>query len=138
MADLSQRPRVLGIHHLKFAASNLDVSIAWYERVLGATRISTLDHIRADGSRFAVICKMVDWAGLFLELRQAQDRARKDRGWDPVTLSVPGKQDLLNWIDCLDRWGTTPSPLLTGVRGWLLVFEVSDLLVIFNQVDPGG
>ena len=127
MADLSQhpRPRVLGVHHLKFAVSNLDVSIAWYERVVGARRVPSLDHLRSDGSRFAVVCEMTDWSGLFLELRQTQSQAQKDRGWDPVTLSVRGKEDLLRWIDWLDRWGTTHSPLLTGIRGWLLVFEVS-------------
>ena len=55
MGDISQRtrPRVLGVHHLKFAVSNLDVSLAWYERVVGAKRVPNLDHIRKDGSRFA-------------------------------------------------------------------------------------
>lgn len=128
-ATQRSRPRVLGVHHLKFAVSNLDVSIAWYERVMGARRIPSLDHVRADGSRFAAVCEMTDWNRTYLELRQHEVQAQKDRGWDPVTLSVRGRQDLLDWITWLDRWGTTHSPLLVGVRGWLLVFEVSDYSV---------
>ena len=126
MDGLSQRfrPKALGVHHLKFAVSNLDVSLAWYERVVGARRVAALDHIRNDGTRFAAICEMPDWSGLFLELRQTEAQALKDRGWDPITLSVQGKHDLVHWIHWLDRWGTTHSPLLTGMRGWLLVFEV--------------
>lgn len=73
------RPRVLGIHHLKFPVSNLSLSLAWYERVLGAQRISALDHFRPDGDRFAVVCEMQDWAGLFLELRDNAVKALDDR-----------------------------------------------------------
>jgi hypothetical protein len=126
MSDISQRPRprILGVHHLKFAVSNLDVSLAWYERVVGAKRVPNLDHIRKDGSRFAAVCEMSEWSRLFLELRETAEQALKDRGWDPVTLSVQGREDLVRWIDWLDRRGTTHSPLLSGVRGWLLVFEV--------------
>jgi hypothetical protein len=118
------RPPILGIHHIKFAVSNLSVSLAWYERVVGAKRIPHLDHIRSDGTRFAAVCEMPEWSGLYLELRQTSDQAFKERGWDPVTLSVQGREDLIRWIEWLERWQTVHSPLLTGVRGWLLVFEV--------------
>lgn len=92
------RPQVLGIHHWKFAVSNLSLSLAWYERVLGAHRINSLDHFRSDGSRFAVICEMKDWGGVFLELRENAVKALDDRGWDPVTLAVRKKRDLEGWI----------------------------------------
>jgi hypothetical protein len=118
------RPQVLGIHHLKFAVSNLSLSVAWYERVLGAQRIGSLDHFQADGARSAVICEMKDWAGMFLELRENAVKALDDRSWDPVTLVVKDRQDLCSWVKWLDMCGTQHSAILTGMRGWLIVFEV--------------
>lgn len=131
------RPQVLGIHHLKFAVSNLSLSLAWYERVLGAHRISSLDHLQADGARFAVICEMKDWAGLFLELRENASKALNDRSWDPVTLAVKNRQDLHLWVKWLDLCGTQHSEVLTGMRGWLIVFEVwlFSLLASWVSVD---
>lgn len=87
--------------------------------------MAALDHLRSDGSRYAAILEMTDWGGLYLELRQTSQQAVKDRGWDPITLTVRNKDDVLRWIAWLDRWGTTHSPLMTGARGWILVFEVS-------------
>lgn len=123
--DMSpQRPQILSLHHIKFAVSNLDVSLAWYERVLGAHRINTLDHIRTDGSRYAAICQLEEWSRLFLELRQNPDQARKSREWNIVTLSVAARRDLVSWSRWLDEWRSTHSPIFAGRRGWLMVFEV--------------
>jgi hypothetical protein len=97
-----------------------------YERVLGAHRISTLDHFQPSGTRYAVICEMPDWAGgLFLELRENAAKALDDRSWDPITLAVADRRALLLWVRWLDVCGTRHSPVLTGLRGWLIVFEVS-------------
>jgi hypothetical protein len=68
---------------------------------------------------------MPDWAGgLFLELRENAAKALNDRSWDPVTLAVADRRELLLWVRWLDVCGTRHSPVLTGLRGWLIVFEV--------------
>ena len=68
---------------------------------------------------------MPDWAGgLFLELRENAAKALDDRSCDPVTLAVADRRALLLWVRWLDVCGTRHSPILTGLRGWLIVFEV--------------
>lgn len=49
-------------------------------------------------TRFAVVCEMRDWAGLFLELRENALKALDDRCWDPVTLAVESRHDLQVWL----------------------------------------
>ena len=36
------RPRIEGIHHLKFTVSDLDRSLDFYEKALGALRLAKL------------------------------------------------------------------------------------------------
>ena len=123
-SSYSGRPQILGIHHLTFAVSNPSISLAWYERVLGARHVSSLDHIDANGARFSAVCQMSCWGGLLLELRQNTAQAAKDYGWDSVTMSIAGKKELMQWMAWLDLCGTAHSPVFVGVRGWILVFQV--------------
>lgn len=92
---------------------------------MGAHRISSLDHVDGGGDRFAVVCEMREWNGQFLELRENATKALDDRKWDPITLAVGSRQDLMLWLRWLDLCGTKHSAVLTGLRGWLVVFEVS-------------
>lgn len=124
------RPAILGVHHIKLAVSNPTISIAWYERVLGARHITALDHVDTIGARFSAVCQMSCWGGLLLELRQNAVQATKDRGWDILTMSIAGRRELLQWIAWLDLCGTEHSPALVGVRGWILVFQVSLIHVL--------
>jgi hypothetical protein len=65
---------------------------------------------------------------MFLELRENAVKALDDRSWDPVTLVVKDRQDLCSWVKWLDMCGTQHSAILTGMRGWLIVFEVCTVL----------
>jgi hypothetical protein len=78
---------------------------------------------------------MKDWAGMFLELRENPAKALDDCSWDPVTLVVKDRQDLCVWLEWLDMCGTQHSTILTGMRGWLMVFQVCTVLELDPQED---
>lgn len=120
-----QRPPIDGIHHLKVPVSDLDASLAFYERALGAERIPEADHFRPSGALFAVICR-VPGLGTLLELRLHPVRALLQRGFDPVTMLVPGVADLEEWGRHLDDLGVAHSPVLTGIQAWLMVVPDPD------------
>ncbi|MDX6393596.1 MAG: hypothetical protein QOJ73_4659, partial [Streptosporangiaceae bacterium] len=53
-----ETPEVAGLHHIQFPVSDLDASIAWFERVLGARHHPAFDHHDADEVRYAVILEV--------------------------------------------------------------------------------
>jgi catechol 2,3-dioxygenase-like lactoylglutathione lyase family enzyme len=118
-------PKILGIHHVKFAVSDLVRSLAFYSRILGASRLPRLDHFNADGQLYAIIME-VPHLGTVLELRLHAEHAAKQKGFDPITLAVEGRADLQEWIAHLDAADVVHSPILTAYVGWLLVFEDPD------------
>lgn len=119
------RPEFLSIHHLKFAVSDLDRSLTFYSRILGARRLTELDHVTADGQLFALILE-VPKLGAALQLRLSAEHAAKQKGFDPLTLAVEGRADLQKWVEYLDTEQVAHSPILTAYVGWLLAFEDPD------------
>lgn len=113
------RPGILRIHHLQIAVSRLDISLVWYERVLGARRIPALDRL-CDERRIAVVIEL--WS-LLIELREDM-KANKIRSWACMTLLVEGHDTVVAWSNWFDGWGTPHSSVLVGARGWVLVFQV--------------
>ena len=123
--DLSVRPTIGGIHHLKFPVADLARSIDYYEAVFGARRLTALDHVRPDGSLFAVLLD-VPGLGTLLELRLDPTRASAQPGFDPITCTVDTRADLVAWEAHLQTLDVRCSPVLVGVSGWLLAFEDPD------------
>jgi catechol 2,3-dioxygenase-like lactoylglutathione lyase family enzyme len=119
------RPDIAGIHHLKFAVSDMDRSLSFYGRVLGARRLPKLDHVNAGGQLYAIILEVPN-LGTPLELRLNADHAATQKGFDPVTLAVEGRADLQRWVEHLDTEQVVHSPILTALVGWLLAFEDPD------------
>ena len=46
------RSGLVGMHHLKLPVSDLEASIAWYQRVLFAQHLSKFDHVDSSGTRY--------------------------------------------------------------------------------------
>ena len=120
------RPAIKGIHHIKFAVSDLDVSLRFYERLFGAKRIPEADHRKeADGGLYAYILD-VPQLGCMLELRLNAGQAEKHRRFDPITIAVDDKAALERWLAYLESAGIRHSPILAAIQAWLIVVEDPD------------
>lgn len=123
-SQVAEAPPIAGLHHIKLVVSNLDHSLDWYSNVLGSQHVSQYDHFDEDGKRYAVLLSLKALGNTLIELRQNAELARLHRKFDPVTFAVQGQADLRRWAEWLDQKGVKHSPVLYGVAGWLLVFEV--------------
>jgi quinol monooxygenase YgiN/catechol 2,3-dioxygenase-like lactoylglutathione lyase family enzyme len=122
----SPEPPVLGgIHHLKLPVSDLEHSTKWYSAVLGARRLTQLDHRRPDGTLFAVILE-VPGLEAPVELRLDPATAGALDGYDFLTLAVEDRAALDGWIAHLDALGIPHSPPIVALVGWLLVVPDPD------------
>jgi quinol monooxygenase YgiN/catechol 2,3-dioxygenase-like lactoylglutathione lyase family enzyme len=125
-----------GIHHIKLPVTDLERSTEWYSTVLGARRLTQLDHRRPDGTLFAVILDVPGVAGR-VELRLAPATAKSLNGYDFLTLTVADKSTMDTWVDRLDSLGVRHSPLIVALVGWLLVVPDPDgLRLRFYTTEP--
>jgi catechol 2,3-dioxygenase-like lactoylglutathione lyase family enzyme len=114
-----------GIFYLKFAVSDIEKSVDFYEAVFGAKRQVADDHLTPDGFLWAVMLD-VPGLGTRLQLRLDPAAAEAHRSWNPVALTVGTVEDLRAWGRHLDEVGGPHSPILTGLISWLIVIEDPD------------
>jgi catechol 2,3-dioxygenase-like lactoylglutathione lyase family enzyme len=131
-------PALAGLHHLKLPVSDLDLSLAWYQRVLGANHLAQFDHVDDDGQRYAVIVA-VPGVDVPLELRWAPEAAQHMAGYDPVNLAAASVADLHDWVAHLEAERVDNSGVLTGGAGHLLVLSDPDgTFLRISEVPAGG
>ena len=124
-ATTEKVPDFAGIHHLKLPVTNLARGVEFYQKVFGAKHLPKLDHRHANGDVYSSILEVPN-LGTLLEIRHDALAANAQAGFDLLTLAVPDRAALHAWTDHLDRLDVVHSPVLTGVTGWLLVFEDPD------------
>jgi len=124
-ADGPARPPVGGIHHIKFAVSNPEASLKFYEDVFGAIRLEAADHVDETGRVYAYICD-VPGLGTKLDLRLSEPHSGAARGFDPITLNIADRAALSDWIAHLDRLAVQHSGEIVTALAFMLVIEDPD------------
>lgn len=125
MTDDRTTPELAGLHHLKYAVSDLELSLRWWEVAFGAKRQEQWDHVMPDGQLFAYLL-VVPGLPCPVELRLAPGSAAALGAFDPVTMGVDTEAELNAWADHLDAVGIRHSGVLRGISGWVLVTRTPD------------
>jgi glyoxylase I family protein len=129
--DVSEHatPGITGIHHISVTVTDLEASLDWYQRLLGADRVPMkFPHYECEDTGYGEL--LIDSrSGVVIGLHtntgndgQRFDEART--GLDHVALNVASRADLEAWTARLDelgiahsgiRVGEQPFPFATGV-----------------------
>jgi catechol 2,3-dioxygenase-like lactoylglutathione lyase family enzyme len=118
-------PPLSGLHHLKLPSSNVERSLEWYTRVLGAVVLPEFTHAGPDGKAFAYVVR-IPGIDVMIELRLFPTMAAAMRGFDPVVLQVATRADLAQWAARWNGLGIENSSELRGMVGWILVCHDPD------------
>src|SRR5512146_2221999 len=111
-------PAITGIHHLSLTVSDIEASLAWYQRLFGADRLPTIfPHYEREDTGYGVLL-VEPRSGVILGLHTntANDGKQFDEartGLDHVGLNVATREDLQAWTAWLDELGIEHS----GIRG---------------------
>ena len=110
MNEESRGPAFTAVHHVSLTVTNLEESVAWYQRVFGTQRLDLrLPHYGREESGYSVLLPEPR-SGLIFGLHintanrgEAFDEART--GLDHVSFHVPDRADLEAWTAWLDELG---------------------------------
>lgn len=110
-------PAITGIHHISITVTDLEASLAWYERLLGADRVPMKfpHYEREDTGYGELLIEPRSGVVLGLHTNAGNDGGRFDEartGLDHVALNVASRAELDAWTRRLDELGIEHS----GVR----------------------
>ncbi|MBT2187947.1 VOC family protein [Sphingobium nicotianae] len=117
--------KIEALRTLKFAVSDCDKSLAFYEKTFFAQRIAAADHRDADGNIYAYICQ-VPGLGTALDLRLLPAHAAAAKKFDVISLVVPTRDNLEAWVKHLDAVGASHSGIIPTRLSWCIVVEDPD------------
>ena len=118
-------PAISGIHHIALTVTDLTVSLAFYESVLGLRVIASM----ADGPFTRSVLALPGPTHLGL----TQHDAGSGRSFDPTTpgldhlgLACESREDLTSWVSHLDSLGVAHSGVQEAEYGSALSFSDPD------------
>ena len=111
-------PGITGIHHISVTVTDIEASLAWYQRLLGADRLPLkFPHYECEDTGYGELV-VESRSGVIIGLHtntgndgQPFDEART--GLDHVALNV-AREDLEAWTAWLDKLGIEHSGIRTG------------------------
>jgi glyoxylase I family protein len=114
------------VHHISLTVTDLDASVAWYERVFGIHPLMDEAH---DGG-LARILADEQWRlviGLHRhDVNQGEPFSERRTGLDHVGFGVPTRTELEAWQQHFQELGVHQSPIADRPYGSVLVFRDPD------------
>jgi catechol 2,3-dioxygenase-like lactoylglutathione lyase family enzyme len=112
-------PGVTGIHHFSVTVTDIETSLAWYQRLLGADRVPMkFPHYGCEDTGYGeLLVEPRSGVIIGLHTNTGNDGKRFDEsctGLDHVALNVPSREDLEAWTKWLDKLGIEHSGVRTG------------------------
>jgi catechol 2,3-dioxygenase-like lactoylglutathione lyase family enzyme/effector-binding domain-containing protein len=125
-------PGLTGIHHFSATVTDIEASVAWYQRLFGMARVPvTFPHYEREETGYAVLLLGSGVAiGLHANLANDGDAFDECRtGLDHVSFGVASRDELAAWVARLDEIGIEH----TGIRDEHEPFPYST--VVFRDPD---
>lgn len=109
-------PALTGIHHFSPTVSDVEASAAWYERVLGMTRVpAPFPHWGDEQGGYAVLLMATAGFAIGLHHHEAnlgQEFDERRTGFDHISFGVASRADLDTWTSWLDENGVKHSGVI--------------------------
>ena len=112
-------PAITGVHHISLTVSDLDASLAWYQRLLGADRVPMkFPHYEREDTGYGLLL-VESRSGLIIGLHKNTANAGEQfdearTGLDHVGLNVGARENLEAWTAWLDELGIKHSGIRSG------------------------
>ena len=126
------------LHHIALTVTDLDASIAWYERVFGIA-------YQMDGPHEGGVGKLLadpEWRMIIVlhrhDANQRERFAETRTGLDHVGFGVPSRADLEAWQAHLQELGVVQSPIADTPYGSILVFRDPDNIQLEMFAPPNS
>jgi catechol 2,3-dioxygenase-like lactoylglutathione lyase family enzyme len=128
----------INLHHVALTVTDLEASIAWYERVFGIAYQMDAPHEGGVGKLLAD----PEWRLIIVLHRHDGNRgerfAETRTGLDHVGFSVASRAELEAWQRHLQELGVTQSPIADTPYGLILVFRDPDNIQLELFAPPGS